>query len=360
MLIGGFGTRLRPLTCTRPKVLFPILNKPLLQWTYERLAANGIREVILAVNGLTEFYIRQAGVPKCGLTVKYSRDPPKTPLGTGGPIKKAERLLGYEEPFLVLNGDIFADLGYREMIESHREGKALATIALHEAEDPSRYGVAVLAENNHITRFVEKPPKGTAPTNLINAGVYVLSPQIFKYIPAGRAVSMEREVFPRLVENGTLYGHRVSGLWIDIGKPEEYLQTNMTLLDIHASEQRQQGRGKFRLEEPVAIDKGVAIGEGSVIGPHAILGKNVCVGKDVQIWNSVVFSGAKVDDAAVVRGALVGECATIGRNAKVTEGCIVSDQAKIAEGIVLPKKTAVCPAKEVTQDMLKAKSRSIC
>ena len=106
ILIGGFGTRLRPLTCTRPKALFPIVNKPLLQWTFEKLAENGVDEVILAVNKLTEFHIRQQRLSKCGLTVKYSLDPPKMPLGTAGPIKKAEKLLGRGEPFLVLNGDL--------------------------------------------------------------------------------------------------------------------------------------------------------------------------------------------------------------------------------------------------------------
>ena len=231
ILAGGLGTRLRPLSCTRPKTLFPIVNKPLLQWIFERLAKNNVEEAILAVNRQTEFYIKQQRIPKCGLSVKYSIDPPKMPLGTAGPIKKAERLIGQSEPFLVLNGDIFADLNYKEILANHRERKALATIALYEVKDPSRYGVAEIAENCRITRFIEKPQKGTAPTNLINAGIYVLSPKVFQYIPQGKAVSMEREVFPKLAEKGELYGHVFKGLWIDIGKPEEYLQTNKILLD---------------------------------------------------------------------------------------------------------------------------------
>jgi mannose-1-phosphate guanylyltransferase len=163
ILIGGFGTRLRPLTYTRPKALFPIVNKPLLQWTFEKLAKDGVDEVILAVSKLTEFYIKQQHLAKCGLTVKYSNDPPKMPLGTAGPIKKAEKLVGHEEPFLVLNGDLITEISYKEMLQSHMEGKAVATIALHEAEDPSRYGVAELAEDNRIKRFIEKPAKGTDP-----------------------------------------------------------------------------------------------------------------------------------------------------------------------------------------------------
>ncbi len=365
ILIGGFGTRLRPLTCTRPKALFPIINKPLLQWTYERLAQNGVEEVILAANVLTEFYIKQQRLSKCGLTVKYSHDPPKKPLGTAGPIKKAEKLLGQDEPFLVLNGDLFTDISCKDMFESHVEEKAVATIALQEAEDPSRYGVAELAENNRIKRFIEKPPKETAPTNLINAGVYVLSPKIFQYIPADRAVSMEREVFPQLAAEGALYGHKIGGLWIDIGKPEEYLATNRLLLDSLGSERIILGKGRFELKNltlksPVIFDQGVTIGESSVIGPYAVLGKNVSVGKNVQISNSVIFPDATIDDFAIVRGSLIGEDAVIGKKVKVPDGCIVGDQAKIKDGVSLNEKVSICPAKEVSEETLKLKSKNIC
>jgi mannose-1-phosphate guanylyltransferase len=346
ILIGGFGTRLRPLTCTRPKALFPIVNKPLLQWTYEKLASNGVDEVILAVNKLTEFHIKQQRLSKCGLTVKYSNDPPKMPLGTAGPIKKAEKLIGHSNPFLVLNGDLITDISYREMMQSHIEGKAVATIALHEVDDPSRYGVAELEGANRIKRFVEKPPKGTEPSKLINAGVYVFSPKIFDYIPSGRAVSMEREVFPQLAQENALFSHKVGGLWIDIGRPEEYLQTNKMLLETCAD--KQQDNVKFVCRSPVAIGKGVSIGENSVIGPFAVLGKNVTIGKNVKIRDSVVFEDAKIDDDATVEGALIGEAARIGKSVKISEGCIIADHAKVKEGVSLTCKVHVCPAKEVT------------
>jgi mannose-1-phosphate guanylyltransferase len=346
ILIGGFGTRLRPLTCTRPKALFPIVNKPLLQWTFEKLASNGVDEVILAVNKLTEFHIKQQRLPKCGLIVKYSHDPPKMPLGTAGPVKKAEKLLGHEEPFLVLNGDLITEINYREMLLAHVEGKAVATIALHEAEDPSRYGVAELSDENRIRRFIEKPTKGMEPTNLINAGVYVLSPKVFDYIPSGRAVSMERDVFPLLAQENALYGHKVSGMWIDIGRPEEYLQTNKIMLEFCADKQRE--NHKFVCKNPVAFDKGVSIGENSVIGPHAVLGKNVVVGRNVQIRDSVIFADAKIEDEAIIEGALIGEAALIGKKAKISEGCIVADHSKVKEGVNLSGKVHVCPAKEVT------------
>jgi mannose-1-phosphate guanylyltransferase len=320
------------------------VNKPLLQWTFEKLADNGVDEVILAVNKLTEFHIKQQKIPKRGLKVKFSVDPPKMPLGTAGPIKKAEKLLGHDAPFLVLNGDLITDINYKEMLQSHVEGKAIATIALHEVEDPSRYGVAELDGGNLIKRFIEKPPKGTEPTKLINAGVYVLSPKIFDYIPAGRAVSIEREVFPKLVAEKALFGHKIDGLWIDIGKPEEYLQTNKLLLETCAKAPKS---SKFTCKNPVAISKGVTIGEGSIIGPYAILGKDVTVGKNVQIQDSVIFADATIGDDTVLVGTLVGEAARVGKSVHLCEGCIVGDHAKVKDGTKLGEKTHVCPAKEL-------------
>jgi mannose-1-phosphate guanylyltransferase len=346
ILAGGFATRLRPLSCTRPKTLFPIVNKPLLQWIFERLARDGVSEAILAINQLTEFYIKQHRIPRSGITVKYSHDPPKKPLGTAGPVKHAERLLGHE-PFLVLNGDIFADISYRELMEKHQQTNASATLSLCEVEDPSRYGVAELEKNGQITRFVEKPPKGTEPSKLINAGVYVLSPEVLQFIPEGRAVSMEREIFPKLASQGKLYGQVVHGLWIDIGKPEEYLQANRILLDKLELRRKIKGVDGFEVKNPVALDKGVSVGEGSTVGPYAVLGRNVSVGKNAQIVDSVIFSGARIADSASIKGAIIGEEAFIGESVRIRRGCIVADHAKILKGVALAKDTAVCPAKEV-------------
>ena len=354
ILAGGFATRLRPLSCTRPKTLFPLVNKPLLQWIFERLAKNDVSVAILAANRLTEFYIRQQRLPRNGLKVKYSHDPPKKPLGTAGPIKRAEKLIGHDEPFLVLNGDIFADISYRELARTHISKKALATIALCEVEDPSRYGVADVAQDGRIKQFTEKPPRESALSNLINAGVYVLSPQVLELIPAGRAVSMEREIFPKLTEEGKLYGHRVHGLWMDIGKPEEYLQTNRILLEV-VSKQRQGKRAVgFELSNPVALDRGVSIGQNSVIGPYAVLGKNVTVGKNVRIVDSVIFPETTIGDSAWIEGAIVGEGAVIGEKTRIGKGCIIADQAKIKDNVSM-EDISVCPAKEVTEKMLKSK-----
>jgi mannose-1-phosphate guanylyltransferase len=355
ILAGGFATRLRPLSCSRPKTLFPIVNKPLLEWIFEKLAKDGCEEAILGVNALTQFYIKQHHPHRHGLKVKFSVDPPRMPLGTAGPIKKAERLLGNDEPFIVLNGDIFADLSYRELYNAHVKADASATIALCKVEEPSRYGVAEMDTNNRIKRFIEKPPKGTAPSNLINAGVYILSPEVFDYIPSGKAVSMEREVFPKLAEERKLYGQFVNGLWIDIGKPEEYLQTNKMILDTLANAQKQKRSKNFELKHPVAFDKGVSIDEKSVIGPYAILGENVKIGKNVHISNSVVFPHASISDFSMVEGAIIGEGAHIGKHVTLSNGCIIGDHAKIKDNLHLSDASSVCPAKEVAENIIKPK-----
>ena len=319
----------------------------MLQWIFERLAKNNVKETVLAVNQLTEFYIKQNRVPKSGLKVRYSHDPPKKPLGTGGPVKHAERFLGHE-PFLVLNGDIFADINYKELMETHIKTGALATLSLCQVEDPSRYGVAEITKSGRITRFTEKPPKGTEPSNLINAGVYVLNPEVLQFIPEGRAVSMEREIFPKLAIDGELFGHVVHGLWMDIGKPEEYLQTNKIILDAISVKRKRKRTSRFQLKEPIALDKDVSVADGAVIGPYAVLGKNVTVGKNTHIKDSVIFSGTNIGNSAWINGAIIGEEAEIGDHVKFGKGCIIADHAKITKGVSLTDNMAVCPAKVIS------------
>ena len=353
ILAGGFATRLRPLSCSRPKTLFPIVNKPLLQWIFEELTTNDVTEVVLAVNALTQFHIKQQKPSKCGLKVKYAIDPPKTPLGTAGSIKNTEKLVGYEEPFIVLNGDIFADINYKQLMDIHVKTGALATIALHKVEDPSRYGAVEIDKDKCIKNFIEKPAKEQAPTNLINAGIYILDPKIFKYIPKGKQCSIEREIFPTLAKERRLFGHIIEGLWIDIGNPEEYLQANKNILDKLYDKNMLKLPKNIETKKPVAIDRGINIGKKTVIGPYTVLGKNVIIGDNVQIYDSIVFSDTKIGDNTIINGAIIGENVIIGKNVQINTGCIVADQAKIKDSLNLTKEIAVCPAKEISETILK-------
>jgi mannose-1-phosphate guanylyltransferase len=357
ILAGGFGTRLRPISCTRPKTLFPIVNKPLLEGIFERLAKNSIKEVIMAVNGLTKFYIEKQRIQEYGLEITYSIDPPKKPLGTAGPIKNVENLIGKSDSFLVLNGDIFADINYKEIIKIHKEKQALGTIALYKVKDPTRYGSVEISDNNQITQFIEKPKKGMAPTNLINAGIYVLDPAVFQYIEKDKAVSMEREVFPILVEQKKLYGYNMQGLWMDIGKPAGYLQANKILLETSNKKIKYKKKNSV-IKNPVSIDNDVKIGSKTIIGPFTVIGKNVSVGDGVEIIESVVFPDVEIQDYTKIMGAIIGEGVIIGKNVRINKGCIIGDYAKIRDNLTIHEGAAVCPGKELTENILK--SNGIC
>ncbi len=359
ILAGGFGTRLRPLSCTRPKLLFPIANKPLLDLILERLARNGVAEAILAVNFMADSLEQVFGRKRYGVKLHYSID--KSPkggisnsqksLGTGGPVKQAEKLLGTKEPFFVLNGDILTDVDYLEIMEAHRTYDAVATLALHKVEDPSRFGVAKLTRENMIEKFVEKPVKNV-PSNKVNAGIYVLEPDIFQYIQAGKKCSIEREVFPKLAEEGKLFGHEIKGLWVDVGKPADYIRANAlwlaTKLNGGHSMKIIHGEGS-QIRENVAIGESVRLGEAAIIGPNVSIGNGVCVGDKVHIENSVIFPNATILDLSSVNGAVIGEYVTIGRNVKIERGCLIGDHATIQDNTTLKENVKVCPSKEVDE-----------
>jgi len=349
-------------------MLFPVANKPLLDWTLERLARSKTTEVVLAVNYMAEAFRKRYGRKAYGMKIHHSRDAPPTPkkttsfrgpLRTAGPIKRAEKLLGREEPFLVLNGDILTDINYKELMKAHREERdATATIALYKVEDPSRYGVAEVARDDRIKRFVEKPPREKAPSNLINAGIYVLNPEIFNYIPERKPVSIERQVFPKLAREGKLYGHEFKGFWIDIGEPTDYLTANKLLL----SKQKKNKIGEnvvlesgAEIREPSVVGDEVNVGEEAKIGPYASLGDQVYVGKGARIENSIIFPGATISEFTIIKEAIIGEAVTVGRRVKIGEGCIIGDQAIIQDNVTLTRGVTVCPSKEVSESALTPK-----
>jgi mannose-1-phosphate guanylyltransferase len=355
ILAGGFGTRLRPLSCTRPKLLFPIGNKPLLDWTFKNLVESNVKEVILAVNYMAEAFIHRYGNTAYRMKLHYSRE--TVPLGTGGPLKKAEDTIGRDEPFLALNGDIFTTINYAEIVKRHKENDAIASIMLYKVEDPSRYGTVELTKNYRVIRFVEKPPKGKAPSNLVNAGIYVLEPEIFDYIPEGKRVSIEREIFPKLAAKKKLYAYDFDGLWIDIGKHEDYLHANRLLLDADRRlSKRKMLETNAEIESPVAIGKNVKIEEKSKIGPYAAIGDGVSLGKGVRIENSIVFPSAIISDFTSIKGAIIGEGAILGKWVKVEDHCIVGDYAMISDNVTLTQGVTVCPSKEVTESVLSPKN----
>ncbi|MDQ3646694.1 MAG: NDP-sugar synthase, partial [Actinomycetota bacterium] len=229
ILAGGFGTRLRPLTNTRPKHLLPIANVPHIEHVLELLRSHGIDEVVLLTSYLAEAFAEVATAARsAGMAVEVTHEP--EPLGTAGALKNAQALLS-DGTFLAFNGDILTNVDLGEVLEFHRERRAEATIVLTPVEDPSAFGVVPTEPDGRVTGFIEKPALEDAPTNLINAGIYVMEPSILDRIPAGVNWSAERSLFPGLVEEGArLFALGTDAYWMDIGTPQKYLQANLDAL----------------------------------------------------------------------------------------------------------------------------------
>lgn len=353
VLAGGFGTRLRPLSCTRPKMLFPLANQSLLDWTLKELSESSVDTVILAVNYMAEALVRYFGPTKFDLGILYSRE--NRPLGTGGPIKKAKDVLNDGNSFLVLNGDIISDIDYRRLVEYHKKKGGLATIALIQVPDPTRYGAVELDSDGIVLRFVEKPERGMAPSNLINAGIYVMEKEVFDYIPEGRRVSTEEEVFPILAKEGKLYGYDWAGLWVDIGVPEAYLEANRLVLgklkEIPFGEDCEIDESA-EIIKPFYIGSGVNIGAKSVIGPNTSISDHVYVGEGCRLENSIIFPGVTIGDYSSVRNAIIGENATLERWVKIESGSLIGDYSTIGDGVTITQSVSICPSKNITESIL--------
>jgi NDP-sugar pyrophosphorylase family protein len=334
-------------------MLFPLGNQAMLDWTLNNLSKGGVDTVVLAVNYMAEALVRYFGPTKFDLGIIYSRE--ARPLGTGGPILKAREHLVDGEPFLVLNGDIISDIDYRRLVEYHKNNGATATITLIRVPDPSRYGAVEQDNEGRVIRFVEKPERGTAPSNLINAGVYVLDKEVLNYIPEGRKVSTEQEIFPILAKEGKLYGYEAHGLWIDIGVPEAYLEANQQILERLEDGANGEGTDVNKTAEiisPSYLGDGVVVGAHSIVGPNTSVSDHVHIGEGCRIENSIIFAGATIGDYSSVRNAIIGENASIERWVKVESGSLIGDYATISDGVTITEGVSICPSKTVSESIL--------
>jgi mannose-1-phosphate guanylyltransferase len=325
----------------------------MLDWTMKNLADGGVDTIVLAVNYMAEALVRYFGPTKFDLGIIYSRE--GRPLGTGGPIRKAQEHLVDGQPFLILNGDIISDIDYRRIVEFHKSHGAMATIALVRVPDPSRYGSVELDGDNRVVRFVEKPELGMAPSNLINAGIYVFEKEVLNYIPDGRKVSTEKEVFPLLAEEGKMYGYEIHGLWLDIGVPEAYLEANRLILERLNGEERGEDsvvHDTAKILEPTYLGASVNVGAHSVIGPNTSISDHVHIGEGCRIENSIIFPGATIGDYSSVRNAIIGENASIERWVKVESGSLIGDYATITDGVTITEGVSICPSKTVNESIL--------
>jgi len=320
ILSGGWGTRLRPLTCTIPKTLIPVVNKPVIERQILLLKFAGINEIILAVSVMSDILKNYFGDgKKLGINIQYTEE--KNPLGTAGAIKLAEDFLK-DENFFMLNGDVILNFDFKEIVKAHETYKGIGVIASKIVTDPSRYGVLIVEEDtNRILKFLEKteytPSEGKHIPMPINAGIYLLEPEILPYIEPKKKVSIEREIFPILASEEKLYHYSIPGIWMDIGKPEELLEANVQLMnDILKNLKIKQENliddsldieGKAIIYPPVTIGENVVVKKNCQIGPNVIIGDNVYIGENAEIKDTLIYNEAYISNNVKVERAIIAD-----------------------------------------------------
>lgn len=306
VLVGGEGTRLRPLTCSVPKQLLPVAGIPLLRRVLQPLEDAGVKDVILSMGYRSESFAELELGP-----FRITHAVEDTPLGSGGGLAHAVRGAGITGTFIALNGDVIGDVEITSMLRTHRESGADATILLKAVPDPTEFGVALLSEDGNIARFIEKP-RAPAPSNLINAGAWVLETSILDGIPEGGVSSIEREIFPALATAGRLRGILHEGWWHDVGRLDRYLAANQECV------------------ERCLLPEGWTVREGSLLAPDAVVDPLARVGRSVVGVGARVGSGAVVEDSVLLDGSSVGPGATVHRSVlgpgwSVGEADVVTD-----------------------------------
>jgi mannose-1-phosphate guanylyltransferase len=348
VLVGGEGTRLRPLTLETPKPMVPVMNMPFLERTLRRLKEAGIDDVILPAGylpqAITEYFGDGSGL---GLNLRYVIE--ASPLGTAGALKNVQDLI--RGTFFVLNGDILTNLDLRGMFAAHRRTGAVGTLHLIRVDDPSPYGCVVHDPSGRITTFVEKPKREEAPTNEINAGTYLLEPEVLDAIPAGRPVSIERETFPGLIAAGRpLYAYTTADYWIDLGNPQAYLASHRHIFDGHLTLAPQpdvdgpgsKGVPASAVVPPVYIGRDVRVAPDARVGPYTVLGDGCEVGSgavvaDSLLWDGVVVEpGASLDWAIVASRARIGAGAVVRRGSVIGHGEVIAANAAVEENARIP------------------------
>jgi mannose-1-phosphate guanylyltransferase len=316
VLVGGVGSRLRPLTYSVPKPMLPVGHKPIIERLVANLVRGGVTDVTLALGFKPEPFIAAFPDGTCaGAQLHYAVEP--EPYDTAGAVRFAADFAGIDDTFVVANGDVLTDLDVGALVAFHRDHDALATIHLTAVEDPSAFGVVATDANGRVDRFVEKPAPGTAPSNLINAGTYVLDPSVLELIPAGRKTSIERETFPAIVADGRLYATATADYWIDTGRPDLYLAANLDML-----------LGLRSHDTCTAVEHGADVADGATVH-ESLISAGAMVADGAKVVRSIVLDGAVVG-----RGATVTDSSVMGRiepGATVT-GCVIGAGAVVAAG----------------------------
>lgn len=344
ILVGGQGTRLRPLTCNIPKAIVPLLNKPYLVHLMLYLKKHGVDEVVLAM-GYNPKPIQET-LASYSLDMKIHYVVENAPLGTAGAVKNAEKFL--DDTFFVFNGDVLTEIDLSEMTRQHNMVKPRVSIALTPVDNPTIYGIVETDPHNIVKRFVEKPSWNQATTNMINAGIYILEPELFNIMPESTYYMFESHFFPEILRQGKkILGYKSESYWIDIGTPEKYLRANLNLLrsipDYGVSLEGQSNiHGKSKIIGPVLIGKDCNIEEGVIIKGPAVLGPSCTIENNSIIQGSILWEGVRVSRYSTLTNCIICRKSCIGAN-NILDNCVIGDGITIKPSSGLQPYSVIWP-----------------
>jgi mannose-1-phosphate guanylyltransferase len=352
ILVGGEGTRLRPLTSTVPKPIVTLVDRPFISFMLEWLREHGVDDVIMSCGFLADSVREVLGDgSQLGLRLRFVEEP--QPRGTAGALKLAEPML--DERFLMLNGDVLTDIDLGAQIAQHESTGASATLALVPVPDPSAYGLVLLAQDRSVQEFIEKPSsEQTISTNLISAGAYVLERAILELVPPERNVSIEREVWPRLVGDG-LYGFPSEAYWLDIGTPDRYLQGTFDIIEgnlrTSVGERLDErwlsvdaaAEVEGRVIPPALLERDVVVEHGAHVGSLVVLGAGVSVGAGATIERSVVLAGSRVGARCELRDCIVAPGCEVGAGTHISGGAMLGENVRVGGENVITRGARIFP-----------------
>lgn len=343
LLIGGEGTRLRPLSLSVPKSLAPVVDKPLLEHIILWLKKYGVKNVNLAVCYKPDKLKKVFGSgKKLGVNIRYIHE--TKPLGTGGAIKNARRFI--KNTAVMFNGDVITDINLGKVIDFHRSRKAIFTDVLVPVDDPSAFGLVRTERDGKILEFLEKPKKNQIKgISYINAGIYVVEPELFSYIPANVNVSIEKETFPLLIkEKQNFYGYKVSKpYWIDVGTPERYMSVQF---DIISKKIKINKINSKEIKNKVWIGKNSSFHSKKSFIPPVYMGNNCKIAKNAFVKNSCLGSNVIVKEGASIENSIIWDNSIIGKGVKLNGcilgySCVIGDYASVGSGIVLGESSKI-------------------
>ncbi len=323
ILVGGKGTRLRPLTYETPKQMLPLVGVPMIECVFEWLGRHDVTDTVLSLGYLPEQFTE--AYPSnviAGVRVDYAVEP--EPLDTAGAIRFAATQFGFDETFLVVNGDVLTDLNITTLKAFHLEHGGEATIALHPVDDPSRFGVVPTTPDGQVIAFVEKPPRDQAPTNNINAGTYIFDPRVLERIADVGRVSVERDTFPALAHAGELFAMVDGAYWLDTGTPQAYLQANVDILN------GRQGMHEFTNIVDCSWRHASSTVDATATLTNSVVDCDCVVGANVVLEETVLLPGAIVQSNCVIRSSIIGPGAVIGRYSQLGATCVVGAGERVA------------------------------